>query len=70
VLIGAVYQRPTVLVEDAEVSDERLEAGAKAGRGNHVVKLVARAVGEDDGFAVDACHGCNDSDTSGANGVG
>ena len=56
--------------EHAEVSDERLEAGAKAGRGDHVVELVTRAVDEHRGVCVEVCQGCDDSDTSGADGVG
>jgi len=44
VLLARVNQRLAALVENAEVTDQRLQAGAKAGRCDHRVDVDARPI--------------------------
>src|SRR5438552_15710891 len=57
-----VASRQAALVEDAQVADERLEAGAEAGRGDDRVRRDARAVREQHLVGVEPAHGCDDLD--------
>ena len=68
-LVGTVHDGEAAAVEDAEVPDERLEAGHVAGRHDHDRGPQARAVGQHDLTAVDGLHGRDRFDLAGADGL-
>ena len=63
-LLRAVDQRLTAAVENAEMTDQRLERGAIAGRRDHRVDCELGAVGQNRGAVLEPFEGCDNTDTA------
>jgi hypothetical protein len=50
-------RRAAACIEDAEVSDDRVQAGALPGRGDHDTDVDPRPVGQHDPVGLEALHG-------------